>query len=150
MSKIKLFTIALLALNQSAFSQIAIPPGAGGQLQLIPPPPMPQKAIPDIRIERGGAPAIPGADSEKIQVKSLRVTGQTLYSETELVAIAGFSPGGEVTLAELRGMASKIADHYHRNGYFVAQAYLPAQDIRDGAVTISVIEGRYGSVTLRN
>ena len=47
-------------------------------------------------------------------------------------------------------MAAKIADHYHTNGYFVAQAYLPAQDIKDGAVTIAVIEGRYGSVTLRN
>ena len=47
-------------------------------------------------------------------------------------------------------MAAKIADYYHRNGYFVAQAYLPAQDIKDGAVTIAVIEGRYGSVTLRN
>ena len=32
----------------------------------------------------------------------------------------------------------------------MTQAYLPAQDIKDGAVTIAVIEGRYGSVTLRN
>ena len=47
-------------------------------------------------------------------------------------------------------MASKIADHYHRNGYFVAQAYLPVQDIKDGTVTIAVLEGHYGSVTLRN
>ena len=47
-------------------------------------------------------------------------------------------------------MAAKIADHYRRNGYFVAQAYLPAQDIKDGAVTIAVIEGRYGKVSLRN
>ncbi len=38
-------------------------------------------------------------------------------------------------------MAAKIADYYHRNGYFVAQAYLPAQDIKDGAVTIAVLEG---------
>jgi hemolysin activation/secretion protein len=47
-------------------------------------------------------------------------------------------------------MAAKIADHYRRNGYFVAQAYLPAQDIKDRTVTIAVIEGRYGNVTLRN
>ena len=30
-------------------------------------------------------------------------------------------------------MAARIADYYHRSGYFVAQAYLPAQDIKDGA-----------------
>ena len=76
--------------------------------------------------------------------------GQTLYSEAELVAITGFTPGSELTLSELRGMASRIADYYHRNGYFVAQAYLPAQDIKEGAVTIAVLEGRYGNVTLRN
>jgi hemolysin activation/secretion protein len=47
-------------------------------------------------------------------------------------------------------MAAKIANHYRRNGYFVAQAYLPAQEIKDDAVTIAVIEGRYGNIALRN
>ncbi|MDO8250292.1 MAG: ShlB/FhaC/HecB family hemolysin secretion/activation protein, partial [Rhodoferax sp.] len=32
----------------------------------------------------------------------------------------------------------------------VAQAYLPAQDIKDGVVTIAVIEGQYGKVAVRN
>jgi hemolysin activation/secretion protein len=86
----------------------------------------------------------------KIPVKSLHVTGQALYSEAELIAITGFSPGAELSLFELREMASKIADHYHRNGYIVAQAYLPEQDIKDGSVTIAVIEGHYGSISLRN
>ena len=31
----------------------------------------------------------------------------------------------------------------------MAQAYLPVQDIKDGTVTIAVLEGHYGSVTLR-
>ena len=150
MLKMKLFTVALLALSQSAFAQIGAPPPLGGQIQQIPPAPIPQRPVPEIRIEQGGAPAIAAEDNVKIPVKSLHVTGQALYSEAELVAITGFSPGGELTLSELRGMASKIADYYHRNGYFVAQAYLPAQDIKDGAVTIAVLEGHYGSVTLRN
>ena len=64
--------------------------------------------------------------------------------------VTGFRPGSELTLSELRGMASRIADYYHRNGYFVAQAYLPVQDIKDGAVTIAVIDGEYGKVTLHN
>lgn len=148
MTKIRLFTVAVLALSQSAFAQT--PAGAGGQIQQIPPVPVPQRAVPQIRIEQGGAPASTAADSVKIPVNTLHVTGQALYSEAELVAVTGFRPGGELTLAELRGMAAKIADHYRRNGYFVAQAYLPAQDIKDRSVTIAVIEGRYGNVTLRN
>jgi hemolysin activation/secretion protein len=47
-------------------------------------------------------------------------------------------------------MATKIADYYRSSGYFVAQAYLPPQDIKDGSVTIAVLEGKYGNVTLRN
>jgi hemolysin activation/secretion protein len=141
-------TFSLLALSQSAFA--AELPSAGGQFQQLPPSPIIQKEVPKIRIEQGIAPAGPVSDQVKIIVKSLHVIGQTLYSEAELVAITGFKPGSELMLSDLRGMASKISDYYHKNGYFVAQAYLPAQDITDGAVTIIVIEGRYGKVTLHN
>ena len=150
MSKTKLVTVALLALSQSAFAQLQLPPGGGGQMQQIPPAPTLKKAVPQIRIEQVGTPASAAADSVKILVNSLNVTGQALYSEAELIAITGFRPGSEVSLSELRAMAAKIADHYRKNGYFLAQAYLPPQDIKDGSVTIAVIEGRYGSVTLRN
>ena len=149
MSKTKLFTVALLALSQSAFAQS--PPTAGSQIQQIPPVPVPQRAVPEIRIEQGGAPGTTAAsDNVKIPVNALHVTGEAVYSEAELVAATGFTPGGELTLNELRAMAAKIADLYHRNGYIVAQAYLPAQDVKDGTVTIAVIEGRYGNITLRN
>ncbi|MDB5458947.1 MAG: Polypeptide-transport-associated domain protein ShlB-type, partial [Caulobacteraceae bacterium] len=83
-------------------------------------------------------------------VTSLHVTGQTRFSEAELVAASGFTPGGEQDLAGLRTMAARIADFYNRHGYFVAQAYVPAQGIDNGAVTIAVIEGRYGKVTPDN
>jgi hemolysin activation/secretion protein len=144
------FAAALLLLSQSAFAADLLLPGAGGQIQQVPPAPMPQRAAPEIQVEQGSAQLIPDSDKVKILVNSLHVTGQTLYSEGELVAITGFVPGGELTLSELRTMASKIADHYHADGYFVGQAYLPPQEIKDGSVTIAVLEGRYGSVTLNN
>jgi hemolysin activation/secretion protein len=140
--------IALLALSSSAFAQQ--PPNAGSQMQQIPPVPAPQKMEPSVVVEPLKAPDVPDSASMKIVVKSLSVTGAQVYSEAELIALAEFIPGSELTLADLRGMAAKIAGHYRRNGYFVAQAYLPVQDIKDGAVTIAVIEGRYGRVTLNN
>lgn len=148
MSKIKVFTVALVALSQSAFA--AEVPSSGGQIQQIPPAPVPQKAVPEIRIEPAKPLVAPVSEQVRILVNSLHVTGQTLYSEAELIGITGFSPGRELSLSELRGMAAKIADHYRRNGYFLAQAYLPAQDIKEGAVTIAVLEGRYGAISLRN
>ena len=148
MLKIIIIALVLSASSQSVFADPL--PSAGGQIQQIPPAPILQKAAPTIRVEQAVAPAIPVADQRKIQVKSLRVAGQTIYSEAELLAITGFTPGHELTLTELRAFAQKISDHYHRNGYFVAQAYLPQQDIKDGAVKITVIEGVYGKITLNN
>lgn len=142
------FIFALLALCPSAFA--AALPTAGSQLQQIPPAPTTQKEVPKIRIEKGAVPASPAGDQTRILVKSLHLTGQSLYSEAELVRVSGFVPVSELTLSDLRAMAAKIADYYHRQGYFVAQAYLPVQDIKDGAVTIAVSEGRYNKITLNN
>lgn len=148
MLKNKFLPVALLALSQSVFA-VEIP-SAGSQMQQIPPAPAPQKTEPRIDVEPRSTVPIPESDSVKIIVQSLRVTGAQAYSEAELLAITGFKPGSDLSLTDLRGMASKIADHYHRNGYFVAQAYLPAQDIKEGIVSIAVIEGHYGRIKLNN
>lgn len=148
MFKTKLLPFALLALSPSLFAQQ--PPSAGSQIQQIPPAPVPQKAAPTIRIQPSSAPATPASDAAKIVVSSLQVTGAQTYSEAELVALTGFSPGSELTLADLRSMALKITEHYRSKGYFVAQAYLPAQEIRNGAVIVVVVEGQYGKIAVRN
>ena len=144
----KLLPFALLALSPSLFAQQ--PPSAGSQIQQIPAAPVPQKAAPTIRIEPISTPATPASDAAKIVVNSLQVTGAQTYSEAELVALTGFMPGSELTLADLRGMALKITENYRSKGYFVAQAYLPAQEIRNGVVTIAVVEGQYGKIAVRN
>jgi len=146
--KNKLLPFALLALSQSVLAQQ--PPSAGSQIQQIPPAPVPQKAAPALRIEPSPAPATEASDAAKIVVNTLRVTGAHVYSEAELVALTDFKPGSELSLGDLRGMALKITERYRSAGYFVAQAYLPAQDIKDGAVTIAVTEGQYGKVVVRN
>lgn len=146
--KSTVFIFASLALSQSAFA--AALPTAGSQIHQIRPVPTTQKEVPKIRIDQGTVPVSPATDQVKIMVKSLHVMGQSLYAEAELIRISGFVPVSELSLSDLRGMAAKIADYYHRQGYFVAQAYLPVQDIKDGAVTIAVSEGHYNKITLNN
>jgi hemolysin activation/secretion protein len=147
MIKLSLLAVAMLAAGSSAFAQ---PVGAGGQIQQIPPAPAQPKSIPDMRIERGQPPAGPGVAGPRIAVASLHVTGETQFTEAELIAATGFQPGGELDLADLRTMAARISDFYNRHGYFVAQAYVPAQDVQNGVVTLAVIEGHYGKVALSN
>jgi hemolysin activation/secretion protein len=143
--------LVTLLLASVASSALAQPPvGAVGQLQQIPAAPPPLKAIPDIRVQRSHPASEPEAGGARVVVKSLRVTGATLFSEAELIAATNFRSGQDLDLAGLRAMAERISDFYGRHGYFVAQAYLPAQDINDGTVMIAVIEGRYGKVAHNN
>ncbi|MDO8071852.1 ShlB/FhaC/HecB family hemolysin secretion/activation protein [Janthinobacterium sp. SUN176] len=140
--------LPLLALIQTAWA--VDPPGAGSQLQQIPVAPSLPKAPPAIRVQQGNVPATTVGDTTRIAVQRLQVAAPPVFTESELVAASGFTAGSELTLGELRAMASNIASYYQNRGYFLAQAYLPAQDIKDGVVTISVLPGQYGQVQLRN
>ena len=154
MRKSRLFATAIAAAGSLSGAMAgaagAAPLSGGGLLQEIPPASAPQQAIPELRVQKGVEAADAGPAGEKILVRSLHVSGATLYPEAELIAVAGFSPGRQMDLRDLRLMAAKITGFYNRHGYFVAQAYVPAQGVQDGAVTIAVVEGRYGKVALDN
>jgi hemolysin activation/secretion protein len=148
MLKRRIFPCALLLLTQGVLA--ALPPSAGSQMQQIPSVPIPSTDVPRPEVQPGSPPAAPASDLATIKVNSLHITGEKAFSEAQLLALTGFQPGAELTLSDLRGMTNKIAAFYHSQGYFVAQAYLPAQEIRDGAVTIAVLDGQYGTITLNN
>ncbi|MCE9665952.1 hypothetical protein LY622_21205 [Halomonas sp. M5N1S17] len=153
MVKKNIIPFALLVLS-SGIANAQVPsaalPSAGGQLQQIPPSPAVERTAPEIDVQPPQVPVMDADSAAKIEVNSLRLSGHSLYSAEELLSVTGFRPGAQLSLGELQAIASRITDFYHQNGYFVAQAYLPAQAIEDGAVTIAVVEGRYGDVTLRN
>jgi hemolysin activation/secretion protein len=147
-SKFSVAPAALLALIPSAWAQT--PPTSGSTLHEIPSAPVPPKSIPEVRIEREAGPAVGAADQTKITVNALHIAGAKVFTEPELVAAADFKPGNELTLSDLRILAAKVADYYHRRGYFLAQSYVPAQEVNEGVVTIDVLEGRYGQIRLDN
>lgn len=149
----KLIPFALLTLTTGGVAaQLhgADLPSAGGQLQQIPPSPTVERTAPEIDVQQPQAPVMGAASTARIEVNSLHLSGQSLFSEAALLSLTGFRPGAQLSLGELQAMASRITEFYHRNDYFLAQAYLPAQSIEEGVVTIAVEEGRYGDVTLRN
>ena len=145
---LKWVTIGLIAASQGA---LALPPSvASGQLQQLPPVPSAPKTAPVLPAVPPAAISDANPAGERITVRALHVTGQTLFPEDRLIAATGFRPGSSLNLPELRALAAKIGAYYNSRGYFLAQAYLPAQDILGGIVTIAVIEGRYGAVRIVN
>jgi len=145
----KFVACLVLTLSQSVYAATLVP-SAGSQIQQIPVAPTLEKVPPQIRVEQAQAPAVPASDSARLKVNALHLTGQRLYPEARLLSLTGFVPGQKLSLRQLQTMAAQIADFYHQKGYFVAQAYLPAQEIKNGAVTIAIIEGQYGAITMRN
>ena len=68
----------------------------------------------------------------KVTVKWFKFSGNTqIASDLLSTQLAGFT-GKELDLTQLRAAAERIRDYYRGTGYFLAQAFLPRQEIRDG------------------
>jgi hemolysin activation/secretion protein len=141
---------ALLAALGAAYAQQR--PDAGSTLretqQPVPAPAKPAAPVP--RIEVPERPALTAPAAARFQVKSIRVTGSSVFAAARLEELVREFAGRELGLAELQEAAARITRFYRENGYPVARAYLPAQDVRDGTVEIAVLEGRYGRFELQN
>jgi hemolysin activation/secretion protein len=137
--------VAVLGLTAGTVSaQVA--PDAGRVLQDT----MPTEAGPlspsaRIELEAGALEDMEGGGAT-VRIASVRITGNTVYSETELLAVLGNVGGRDYDLAGLRSLANQISRHYRASGYPFAHAYLPEQDVSAGQLRIDVIEGRYGEV----
>ena len=55
----------------------------------------------------------------------------------------------DLTLAELHALAGRLTSHLRQQGFFVAFAYLPAQDVAGGIVSFTVVPGRYGAILVK-
>jgi hemolysin activation/secretion protein len=132
------------------FAQAAaqVPPDAGRvQEQLrIPEPPRPSSA-PEIRIQ--APPGDAKVDSAPFFVERFRISGATAFREEKLLQLLG-EPRRALALAQIQEIVDRVTKHYHDNGYIVARAFVPAQDVRGGIVEVAVLEGRYGRVDISN
>jgi len=104
---------------------------------VLPKPPEPQRALPP-------SPQL------KVAVQKFTFTGNTLYPEEALQSQVQEFIGKELDFEGLNEAATKVRSFYRTRGYFLAQAYLPEQAIRNGSVEIGIIEGRVGEVDLAN
>ena len=147
-----LFAALLVAFPALAAAQMAQPvaPGAGAILQQIQPvtPPAPSSTGTGLTIERGdGAKLPPGAP---FLVKTLQISGNTLFDTPTLHALVADAEGKSLTLSQLGELAARITGYYQSRGYPLARAIIPAQTIASGIVRIEVIEARYGQISLDN
>lgn len=80
--------------------------------------------------------------TQTIPVKTIKVTGSTVFGSQQLNPIVQPYEGRTLTLEQLREVADKITQLYLDQGYITSRAILANQVIPpDGVVEIAVIEG---------
>ena len=145
--------IVLLTLSLTAQAQTpAIRPDAGSTLQQqgVQPVVVPRVAPQVLPQGFTPQPALEALPSVSIAVKSITFTGNTAFSSTELTPLVADLIGKTATLTELNAAAAKVRDYYRNRGYFLAQAYLPRQDVTGGSIEITVLEAYVGKVKATN
>ncbi|HUQ25222.1 MAG TPA: ShlB/FhaC/HecB family hemolysin secretion/activation protein [Burkholderiales bacterium] len=133
-----------------AFAQpLTTPPDAGRILQETRepfrlPPPSPDLAPrpPEPKPALGNQPKL------RVKVAGFTFTGNTLLPEGELKDKVQEFVGKDLNFEGLNDAATEVRAYYRSRGYFLAQAYLPEQTIRNGIVEITIIEGRWGIIEL--
>lgn len=83
----------------------------------------------------------------KVELKSLRISGNTLLSTDALLSELGEFKGQRYDMAGLNALAAKVEAVYRAQGYPFTQVYLPTQDLKDGVLQIVILEGRYGVIS---
>ncbi|WP_158253781.1 ShlB/FhaC/HecB family hemolysin secretion/activation protein [Chromobacterium alticapitis] len=99
------------------------------------------------------APAEAGEAADnglRFPVRRVRIEGAVHIPAAELQALVDTLIGPQMGLNDLRGGAHRITALYRERGYLLARAYLPAQELQDGIVTIQVLEGQFGKSLVRN
>jgi hemolysin activation/secretion protein len=84
----------------------------------------------------------------KVLIKQFRVEGSALLNPAIIHSITSANENKELTFAGIQAVADLITAKYREAGYILANAFVPAQDIKDGVVIIQIIEGKVGKITV--
>ena len=110
-------------------------------------------SAPDVQLPEPQPPAAASGEADagpSVLVREFRYEGNHVVDAVTLQALLADLAGTALTLPELRAAADRITAYYHDQGYVLARAYLPPQDLDAGILRIAVLEGSYGDIRLQN
>ncbi|WP_417260172.1 ShlB/FhaC/HecB family hemolysin secretion/activation protein [Celeribacter sp.] len=100
---------------------------------------------------RGGAPD-PGPAQARggpcFQINRLTVEGVTLLSPEELAAITSKYVPRCMQGADIQAVMRELDAAYAEQGYITSKTYIPPQNLQDGSLTLSMLEGTVEDILL--
>ena len=89
-----------------------------------------------------------GAKNLHFTLNSVSIEGATAFTQMQMADIYTQYLHKEITLDVAYVITGMITERYRNAGYFLSRAYVPAQKIDNGIITIKVVEGYVGKVDL--
>ena len=89
---------------------------------------------------------VSGLNGEKIEVKGFQFDGQTNgFTNEQLTNVIKDLIGKSLSFDDIQNAAKRIQNFYRNEGYFLAQAFIPEQEVKKGIVIIYISEGKLDS-----
>lgn len=107
----------------------------------------PTKTKPNEKSAQEEAPE--GPTARKVFVKSINVSGVTLFPNSTIRSITSQYENKDLTLKEIQKVADLISDLYWNKGYVISRAYIPRQKMEHGILEIEVIESKVGDILIK-
>jgi hemolysin activation/secretion protein len=123
-------------------------PDAGTILDTVKEPPAPKRPATGIQVP-SPRPRMEAPAGIKVAVKGFRISGNTLFTEQQFEPVLSEFVGRQLDFDDLADAVRAVTSFYRSQGYLLAQAYLPRQELSGGIVEIHVLEGRIGKVQSR-
>jgi hemolysin activation/secretion protein len=147
---VMLAALAMGAVFVASKAMAQTPPNAGQvQRELSTPAPSLPRPDPVLPKAQEVRPQLRPANNFAMTLNGVRFSGNTQIMETDLQLLVLESLGKSVGFNELQAAADAVSNYYRSKGFFVARAYLPQQEIKDGIVEIAVLEGRVGATSVK-
>jgi len=82
-------------------------------------------------------------------IKKIKLSGNTVISNERLMPLVDLGEGQKVSLGMLNAMANEITALYATEGYLLARAFVPKQEVKDSTVEIVIYEGKINKVLVQ-
>lgn len=87
---------------------------------------------------------------QTFMLSCFKFTGQDKIDTSVFAELTKDYMGRDITISELQQAADLVTDYCRNQGYTVATAFLPQQDIQNGVVEIRILLGTIGEIKINN
>ena len=87
---------------------------------------------------------------QTFMLSCFKFTGQDKIDTAVFAELTKDYMGRDITVSELQQAADLVTDYCRNQGYTVATAFLPQQDIKNGVVEIRILLGTMGEIKINN